>query len=101
MITNKTIENKNTTIFTATEQIVVTSMFFVNTGDEADNLTLMVNKSGQPISNAGYLILDMPILPKETFIFNTEKLVLDKAEMLIAKCNTGKMKVVTSSMVMT
>ena len=89
MIQNLIVRNSNTKVFNANMQTTITSIFFTNISDELESVTVYAVKSGESITSKQIILNELPLVGKDTYVFNTEKLILDKNDSIWVKCLTG------------
>ena len=89
MIQNLIVRNSNTKVFNANMQTTITSIFFTNISDELESVTVYAVKSGESITSKQIILNELPLVGKDTYVFNTEKLILDKNDRIWVKCLTG------------
>lgn len=83
----------------AATSYAITSAFFCNTsssGVEILNLFLVPNGSAAGIQNQ--IISNLSIQPTDTFVLDTEKLILENGDFLYATSSTGNISAVLSVM---
>ena len=83
------IGSSNTRIFNASRQTTITSIFFTNTSDELESVTVYAVKSGESVTSKQIILNELPLVGKDTYVFNTEKLILDKNDSIWIKCSNG------------
>lgn len=69
-----------TTVYTSTNTTAITAMFFMNDNAAARTLTIHVVKNGDSASTANTIVKNINIDPADTYVINTEKLVLDNGD---------------------
>ena len=100
-ITNSYIASTATTnIFTAVGEQAVTTIFFCNVTTGTDvTLDIWVTSQGQAVGNDCLIIKSLPLPATETYVFETEKLILDNSEAIHAQATTNNAVVATISSV--
>lgn len=84
---------------TASESFAITSAFFCNTSlAEDDLLTLYLVSAKGAIGNSSQIVNKATITATDTFVLDTEKLVLEKGDYLYAKSSKGFISGVLSVM---
>ena len=96
MIQNLVVGNSNTKVFNANMQTTITSIFFTNISDELESVTVYAVKSGESITSKQIILNELPLVGKDTYVFNTEKLILDKNDSIWVKCLTGSVATTVS-----
>jgi hypothetical protein len=100
-ITNSYIASTATTnIFTAVGEQAVTTIFFCNVTTGTDvTVNIWVTSQGQAVGNDCLIINNLPLQASETYVFETEKLILDDSEAIHAKATANNAVVATISSV--
>lgn len=100
-ITNSYIASTATTnIFTAVGEQAVTTIFFCNITTATDvTVNIWVTSQGQAVGDDCLIIKDLPLPGSETYVFETEKLILDDSEAIHAQATVGNIVVATISSV--
>lgn len=89
MIQNKVINVANTTVYQAQKQSALTTVIFCNTGTETDTITVYAVKNGGTPTASNTIINNLQMLENDTFVFDTEKLILDEGDSLAAHSTKG------------
>lgn len=98
----------NTTIFTATDDVAITTMIFCNTSlpnplqDDADTTYLDIHlvKNGQSASTTNKIVNALEIPAGETVFFDTERIVLENGDFIVASSASPAVLVCTVSTVL-
>lgn len=96
MIRNLIVGNSNTKVFSANMQTTITSIFFTNISDELESVTVYAVRGGESITSKQIILSELPLVGKDTYVFNTEKLILDKNDSIWVKCLTGSVATTVS-----
>lgn len=105
MITNTEITTTDTDIYTSVNTTAVTTMIFCNIGtpnpsNETENavqLELHLVKQGNVATNANTIVKNLNIPAGETVFFDTERVVLDNGDKIIAIASSNSLLVSTVS----
>lgn len=105
MIYNATITTSDTVLYTSVEQTAITVMIFCNTAtpnptDESINavkLELHLVKNGTTVSTQNTIVKNLNIPAGETVFFDSERIVLDNGDEIVARVDTGTSLVATVS----
>ena len=97
----------NTTIYTATDDVAISTMIFCNTSlpnplqDDADTTFLDIHlvKNGQSATNVNKIVNALEIPAGETVFFDTERIVLETGDRVIALSTSPAVLVCTISTV--
>jgi len=100
-ITNSYIASASATnLFTAVGEQAVTTIFFCNISTGTDvTLSIWVTSQGQAVGDDCLIIKDLPLPGSETYVFETEKLILDNSEAIHAQATVDNIVVATISSV--
>lgn len=79
-ITQAEVGTSATTVYTSSGTTALTCMFFMNDNAAARTLTVHVVKSGGSAGTANTIVKAINIDPADTYVINTEKLVLDNGD---------------------
>ena len=79
-ISQATVGTSATTVYTSTNTTAITCMFFMNDNAAARTLTIHVVKNGGSASTANTIVKEINIDGADTYVINTEKLVLDNGD---------------------
>jgi hypothetical protein len=70
------------------QQYAITSMFFCNYSAVESTLNLYIVADGSSISDLNCKIIhDLKITPGDTFILDTEKVILDQGDQIFGQCS--------------
>lgn len=96
-IVNATVDSTNTDIFTASAQQAITVCYLCNTSNADVKVTVYAVDNDDTTSGyVGNMIYNELLLTgKETYVIDTEKLIFDTSDKLVAVANTAN--VVTST----
>ena len=97
----------NTTVFTAADDVAISTMIFCNTSlrnplqDDADTTYLDIHlvKNGQSASTTNKIVNALEIPASETVFFDTERIVLETGDRVIAVSTSPAVLVCTISTV--
>ena len=78
-----------TTVYTSSGTTAITCMFFMNDNVAARTLNVHVVQSGGSISNTNQIIKTITIDPADTYVINTEKLVLSNGDTIQCTASVG------------
>ena len=88
-ISQASIGNSVTTLYTSTGESATTCIFFCNTHSSSITLSVYIVPSGQT-PGAGNIIIDtITIANGDTYMMNVEKVVLDNADTIQAVASTA------------
>lgn len=79
-ITQQLVGASATTIFTATQESATTSIFLMNNNASARTVQIYIVPSGGSASATTQIIKDLSIDGADTYIINTEKLILSTGD---------------------
>lgn len=99
-ITNSAITATGTDIFTAGgsgQEHAVTCVIFCNISTSDAVLTVHVIPNGGLVSNTNRIINELTVPAKETFTFDTEKMILNSGDKFYATADSNNRLVVTVS----
>jgi hypothetical protein len=98
-ITNTQIAaTTSTMIFLASGEQAITTLFFCNTSDDTDSLlNIYLVPDGNAVSSATQIIKSLALPATETFIMDTEKLILNTGDTIWA--NASENLVITASVI--
>lgn len=99
-ITNTSLDANNNSIFTSVGSNAVTTMYFCNTGQQVAYLTVhIVPKTFSPIAT-NIVYYNIPIAVADTYVVDTEKLILEDGDKITAilgvNYNVGNTSVVAT-----
>ena len=83
-IEQQTITTAGSTLYTSTGGSAITAMFFMNNHTGTVVIQLHVVKSGGSIAATNKIIKDLSITAGDTYIIDTEKLLLDDGDSIRA-----------------
>ena len=89
MIQNKVINVADTTVFEAQKQSALTTVIFCNTGTKTDTLTVYIVKDKDTPSNNNIILNKLQLVADDTFVLDTERLILETGDALVAKSING------------
>lgn len=78
-----------TTVYTSSGTTAITCMFFLNDNVAARTLNVHVVQSGGSIANTNQIIKTITIDPADTYVINTEKLVLSNGDTIQCTASVG------------
>ena len=85
MITNSLIGSANTTVFSASGKTAIVGMYFCNTSDTNNALfTVYAVKNGDSPSKINKIINNQELFLRETYVFNTERLIVAAGDTVVA-----------------
>jgi len=79
-ITQTLVGTSATTVYTSTNTTAITCMFFMNDNASARTLTVHVVKNGASASTLNTIVKAISIDGGDSYVINTEKLVLDNGD---------------------
>lgn len=88
-ITQAEVGTSATTVYTSSGTTALTCMFFMNDNVSARTLTVHVVKSGGTAGTANTIVKNINIDPADTYVINTEKLVLDNGDTIQCTASAG------------
>lgn len=86
-LTSSTISNTATSIFTSVGSSVVTAAYFCNSGSFPVLLTVHAVPSGNSATVDNAIYYQIPLTINDTYVLDSEKLVLDDGDSLHAVIN--------------
>ena len=88
-IAQQTIGTGATTIYTSSNSSAITAIYLMN--DDASAVTVQVHivSSGDTASASNKIIKDLTIAAADTYIIDTERLILDNGDTIQASASTG------------
>jgi hypothetical protein len=91
MIKNTIVSNDYTEIITAPGDLKYANLgiYFCNTSDQSDVLDVFVVGAGGSAGAASQVVAQLLIPKKETFMFGSEKFLLDSGESIVASSQVG------------
>lgn len=78
-----------TTVYTSSGTTAITCMFFMNDNVASRTLNVHVVQSGGSIANTNQIIKTITIDPADTYVINTEKLVLSNGDTIQCTASVG------------
>ena len=96
-IEQQTITTAGATLYTSTNSSAITAMYFMNNHSGTVVIQLHVVKSGGSISTANKIIKDLSIAAGDTYVIDTEKLLLDNGDSIRATADVDSVVNVTTS----
>ena len=78
-----------TTVYTSSGTTAITCMFFMNDNASARTLNVHVVQSGGSIANTNQIVKTITIDPADTYVINTEKLVLSNGDTIQCTASVG------------
>ena len=96
-IEQQTITTAGATLYTSTNSSAITAMYFMNNHSGTVVIQLHVVKSGGSISAANKIIKDLSIAAGDTYVIDTEKLLLDNGDSIRATADVDSVVNVTTS----
>jgi hypothetical protein len=96
-IAQQTITIAGSTLYTSTGGSAITAMFFMNNHSSTVVIQLHVVKNGDGISATNKIIKDLSIAAGDTYIIDTEKLLLDNGDSIRATADVDSVVNVTTS----
>jgi hypothetical protein len=88
-IAQATIGTGATTVYTSSGESAVTAIFFMNDNASARTLDLHVVKSGDTLAATNKIVKTITIDPADTYVINTEKIILANGDMIQAVASVG------------
>lgn len=88
-IAQQTIGTSATTIYTSSNSSAITAIYLMN--DDASAVTVQVHvvPNGNTASASNKIIKDLTIAAADTYIIDTERLILDNGDTIQASASTG------------
>lgn len=78
-----------TTVYTSSGTTAITCMFFMNDNAASRTLSVHVVQSGGSIANTNQIVKTITIDPADSYVINTEKLVLSNADTIQCTASAG------------
>ena len=88
-ITQTQVGTSATTVYTSTNTTAITCMFFMNDNASARTLTVHVVKNGASASTLNTIVKTINIDGADSYVINTEKLVLDNGDTVQCVASAG------------
>ncbi len=100
MIVSNTINNNNTTLYTATKSTAVVLIVLCNTNPSSAKVSLHAVGENKTPSDENILLKDLVMSVSRTFVFNVEKIILSAGDSIVAKSDIGGVAATISGMVL-
>jgi hypothetical protein len=78
-----------TTVYTSSGTTAITCMFFMNDNAASRTLSVHVVQSGGSIANTNQIVKTITIDPADSYVINTEKLVLSNGDTIQCTASVG------------
>ena len=78
-----------TTVYTSSGTTAITCMFFMNDNASARTLSVHVVQNGGSIANTNQIVKTITIDPADSYVINTEKLVLSNGDTIQCTASVG------------
>lgn len=88
-ITQTAVGTSATTVFTSVNNMATTALFFMNNNGSARDLTIHVVKSGESAAATNVIIKAITVNGGDTYVVNTEKLVLANGDTIQASATAA------------
>ena len=88
-ITQQTVGTSATTIFTSTNSSAITAIYLMNDDSSAVTVQVHVVANGDSAGASNKIIKDLVISAGDTYIVDTERLILDNGDTIQASADTG------------
>ena len=98
-ITNTTLGTASTPIFISTATSAVTTIYFCNISAGPQSLTVYAVPAGATADNSTIIYYNIQIAPTDTFVLDTERLILDDMDSLVCSASQSNAIVATVSYV--
>lgn len=98
-IAQNTAGTSATTVYTSTNTTAITAVFLLN--DDTSTVTLQVHvvPNGGTASASNKIIKDLSISAADTYVFDTEKLILDDGDTIQVSASADNVVHVTTSFI--
>lgn len=96
-ITQATVTLAGATIYTSSGASAITAAFLLNDHSSAVTINLHVVKSGQTAAASNKIIKSLSINAADTYVIDTEKLLLDNGDFLYASADVDNVVYATVS----
>ena len=83
-LANTTLGTTPTTIYTSTGQSAVTLVYFCNRSLATISFTVHAVSSGDTATLSNIIYYDVQLAPTDTYVVDTERLILDSGDSLVA-----------------
>ena len=87
--TGSAIGTSATTVYTSSNTTAITAMFFMNDNASARTLTIHVVKNGGTAGASNTIVKNINIDGADSYVINTEKLVLDNGDTIQCTASAG------------
>lgn len=99
-ITNSLVPTTGTVIFSAAGEQAITTVIFCNNDSVSDTLlTVYAVPNGNVVGTETMILNSLSLPATETFVFDTEKLILSSGDNLVATSSVDRVVVATVSSV--
>ena len=88
-LNNTTLQSSATPIYTSNGETCVVSAFFCNYSGAQVTISVWAVPDGESASNSTIILKNLNINAEDTYIFNTERMILGDGDQLMASCNTS------------
>lgn len=96
-IVNTSLATSAANIYASSGNSVVVTVYLCNTDTVSRSVSMYLVPAAGTASSSNIIIKDLVIAPSDTYIMNTERLVLANGEMLQASANTNAVITATVS----
>lgn len=86
-----------TTVYTSTNNSAMTAIYFMNNHSSAVTVQIYIVPSGDSAAADTQIVKDLSIDAGDTYVFDTEKIILANGDTLQAAASTGSVVTVTVS----
>lgn len=83
-LANTTLGITPTTIYTSSGQSAVTLIYFCNRSLAPITFTVHAVTNGETATLSNIIYYDVPLAPTDTFVLDTERLILDAGDSIVA-----------------
>jgi len=87
--TGSAIGTSATTVYTSSNTTAITAMFFMNDNASSRTLTIHVVKNGSSAGTSNTIVKNINIDGADSYVINTEKLVLDNGDTIQCTASAG------------
>ena len=88
-IAQQTVGTSATTIYTSTNDSAVVAVYFMNDDSSAVTLQLHIVPNGDTASASNKIVKDLSIVAADTYVIDTERLLLSNGDTIQASASTG------------
>jgi len=81
------VPDSQSQLFTAPSALVLRFACFTNISDNEVELTLWLVKDGEAPSDANTLFAEIKLLPKESFVLDSDRLILDQNDSIFGRAS--------------